>query len=885
MIRRGLERAALALIPRDWRDGVGRDLAEESARPSLRFTVRAAAIGLRLHAARARDGAALPRGKIMHDFGRDLRLALRSVLRHPTYSIAVIATLAVGIGANTAIFSVFNWILFRPMPGVDRPDELATVRFVPPSAPGARLVVSYRDVADLRDRMPALADLAASSALSMNVVFAGGTEAERLDGEIVTANYFDVLGVRPQNGRRFRPDEERPGSSSPAAIISDSLWRRRFASASNAVGSQMSINGYAFTVVGIVPKGFRGRSLIASTDLWVPTGTHVYVMPSSTDLLTNRRRTLFIDAIGRLHPGASIEQASQQAAAVAAAIPDFGGRRPTSRGPAVAPVLFPGIGHDVYAYERLAAVWRLLAGAVGLVLLLACANAANLLLARALARRREIAVYQAIGASPLRIVRQEVTEGVVLALLSGGAGLAIARTLTWVFDGMRIVSYLPAVGGVEIDWRVGMFTLTIAIMTGVLFSLAPAFLSSRIDLHASLKDGITGSRRGRGRVRAALVTAQVAICVLLLVSAGLFMRTLRNVRALDLGLDLRGLVTFSADPTKLGYDVARARRYFDTLLERLQAAPNIQGAAFGWRTPYSFMASGTSFTRVGTPDVVSHDAETNTVSPGYFGTLGVPVVAGRDFTDAEYRAEPGDAAGAVIVSRRLARETFPAGDAVGSRIALQYPKGKIVEIVGVVGDVRGRPVTNDPEPFIYMPGTIVWGSVNVRSSMPFAVTAAAIRQVARGIEPALPPYDIEPMSAAVDRVISEQRLLARLSMLFAAVAALLAAVGIYGMMAGAVAERRREFGIRLALGARAPRVLALALRGTLTVATAGVAAGLVGSLAIGKAVASRLYGVTPSDPVTLAAVAAGLVGLALAASFLPAFRASRADPVQSLRAE
>jgi predicted permease len=816
---------------------------------------------------------------ILRAIVRDLRHAVRGAIRRPAYSVPVIATLAIGIGANTAIFSVFNWILFRPVPGVARPGELVTIRFVPPSASGARFFVSYRDIADLRSGMPALSGLAAAAPLSMNVRFENAAEPERVEGEVVTANFFDVLDASPREGRRFHADEERPGSLTPAAIISDALSRRILGHES-PLGRPLTINGRPFTIVGVMPESFHGPSLLAPAQLWVPIGAHRSALPSEgADLLTNRRRSLFLEAIGRLRPDASIAQARDQAAAVGASV-NLTGRDPArSR---IVPQLAHGLGLDPFTGERLRTVWRLLTVAVGLVLLLACANAANLLLARCVARRREIAVCQAIGASRARLIREQFTEGVVLAFGAGAAGLALAQGLLSAFDGMRIVNFLPAVAGVRMDWRVALFAASVAVATGILFSLAPAIVASRVDLQGSLKDGGTASRFGGGRLRAAMVVIQVAIGLVILVGAGLFGRTLHNIRTLDLGVELDGLSTFSADPTRIGYDETRARRYFTEMLERLRSTPGITSAAFAWRLPYSFIGSDTSFTRADATG--AHGAETNNISPGYFLTLGVPLLAGRDFTDADVRQET-DRNGVVIVSQKLAREVFPAGNALGSRLVLKYPQGKVVEIVGVVGDVRQRPVTNEPEPYMYRPGQSVWGSVAVRSTRPFADTAAAVRAVARQIDPSLPPYDLEPMAAGLDRVIAEQRLMARLSAVFAITAALLAAIGIYGMMAGVVAERRREFGIRLALGAPPLAVLNAVLASAVRIGFAGVVIGLAIAALATRAVESRLYSVGRFDPLTLSVACAGLLALVIAASLLPARRAMRVDPMRSLRVD
>lgn len=819
----------------------------------------------------------------MRDFTRDLRYAVRASWRRPGYALAVIATLAVGIGANTAIYSVFNWILFRPIPGIERPEELVTIRFLRQSA-DARFFVSYRDVADLRG-LEALSGLSASASQSMNVVFSPGAEPERIDGEIVMADYFDVLGVRMREGRRFVREEEQPGASAPAAIISDALRRRAFAGVPDVVGRQIWINDQPFSIVGVTPPGFHGRSLVATAQIWVPTGTHMHVMPTRPALLTNRRETLFLEAIGRLAPGATPARAQDQARARAAAIADFGGRPATSTRPGISPTLFDGIGLERSATDRLATMWRLLASAVGLILLLACANAANLLLARAIGRQRETAVQQAIGASRFRLIRQQLAEGLVLSLAAAAAGLLIAVALVWAFEGMRIVSYLPALEGVRLDARVVGFALLVAVATAMLFSVAPAIASSRVDLQSTFKDGLTSSRRGSGRLRSSLVVIQVAVCVLLVVGAGLFARTLHNLREIDLGVELDGVVTFSADPTQAGLGGDRAHAYFSGLLERLRAAPGITSAAYVFSPPYSNMLGDTSFRRIGSPDQTEYDADNTHISPGYFAALGIPLIAGRDFTDADLRQTTDATGDVVIVSERLAHQVFPDGGAVGSRLALSYPKGKVVEIVGVAGNVRRRPITNEPEPYMYSPSLGSWGTVAVRSSLPFAQTAAIIRTAAREQHASLPPFDIERMSAGVDRLLSEQRLLARFSMLFAAVAAILAAVGIYGMLACAVGERMREFGIRLALGAHAPQLLRQVLFSAGRITSIGITAGLVGAYLTTRTLESRLFGLKASDPSTLIATCGVLLGIAIIASIGPAVRATKADPIQAIRSE
>ena len=823
----------------------------------------------------------------MQDFGRDIASAIRGIARRPGYAFAIIATLAVGIGANTAIFSVFNWILLRPLPGVANPAELVTIRFQTPKNPG-HYFVPYLDYAELRDKVGSFAGTAASLDLDVNLATSPGEDGTRGDIELVTTNYLSVLGTAPTVGRDFLPSEELVASGPPPAIISHEMWQRRFDGASEILGRNLLIDGRAFTIVGVAPRGFQGGSLLTSTEAWVPVGAFKSVLPHyDADTLTARRGTLLGGAFARLRPGVSVAEAQAEAKAVADSSTEFATRGPKKNKMSLRPVLYAGLGHDVMAQDRLTTIFNLLMGAVGLILLLACANAANLLLARTTARRREIAVCQAIGASRLRIVRQQLAEGLVLSVAAGAAGLALAAWLTSLFNGMKILVFLPAVEEVSIDWRVCAFALAASVITGLAFSVVPAITGSRVDLQTSLKDGLTSSRRGKGLLRGGLVALQVTVSVLLLVAAGLFVRTLQNIRALDLGLDPNGVVGFAIDPSRLGYEPARSQRTLAEILARLRSTPGVRDAAFTWMTPFGHGRSELSFALPQTADMTV-DTAVGIVSPGYFRAMGIPLLAGRDFSEGEFGRRT-DTRGLVILGDAAARRLFPNGGAVGSRLRVSFPPQMEVEVIGVVGDVRGRPVTSDPELFVYEPAgqrwPAVWGTIVVRSNLPAAQTASAVRDVVKGIDPAFSPPRVESFAEIIDGVLSEQRLFARFSGLFAAVAALLAGIGIYAMMAGAVAERRKEFGIRLALGASHTNVARLVLRQGVLLGGLGIVAGLAGAAALRRLVESRLFGVGSADPLTLGSAALAIVALCAVASLVPALRAARVDPVRSHRVE
>ena len=881
MSDRWLRRIARRIVPPDWREDVGRDLAEDLG-DGVRADLNLLAIGLRLRGSRAVDVlGTLHLKRIrnpMRDMTRDLRLAIRHAVRQPLYSLAVIATLAIGIGSTTAIYSMFNWILFRPLPGAARPDELVTMRFQSKQR-NANFWVAYRDYADLRDGMQSVTALAGSAHVKMDVSVGG--DPRRLDGEVVTTNYLSMFGVRPIAGRDFLPAEERPGTHEPAAIISRRYWQQAFGGEESAVGRILTIDGRRFTIAGIAPAGFQGRSLVTVTDVWIPVGAYPTLQPQQKDLLTSRRATLFGDAFARLRPGVTVEQAEAEAQAIVANTPEWALRTPTAKRTNIGPVLAAGIGVESFSQPRLRTVFGLLMGAVTLLLLLACANAANLLLARVMARRRELAVAHAIGASRFRIARQHLVEGAVLAVSAGVAGLAIAQALLWLFDGMAIIASVPAVTGVGIDGRVLAFSLAASLVTGVVFAVAPAVAGSRVDLQSALKDGVTATKSGRQWLRGSLVTLQVTISIVLLIAGGLFVRTLQNIRALDVGFKPDGLISFSVNPGRYGYDDTRSQAYFDTLLRRLAETPGIDRAAFSWTTSFTPNRADTAFVVDGRAEPVP--APTTFVSRGFFDTMGLRLAQGRDFTDQEIR-EASETASAVIVSRRLATKLFPEGSVIGRQVTLMYPKGKVVQIVGIADDVRGRRLTAEPEGFAYFPEPRPeWGTVQVRSRLPDAAAIAVIRDAARAVDPLVMPADLERFDAAIDRALSEERLFARLTMLFAVIAALIAGIGIFGMTAGAVTERRHEFGIRVALGASARSVFGLVLRHALLLAAVGAVLGVAGAAALRKLIESRLYGVAAFDPLTVAAAVVALLAVAVVAGLIPGVRATRVNPVRSLR--
>ena len=797
---------------------------------------------------------------------QDLKYAIRGIVKRPAFAALVVATLALGIGANTAMFSVVHSVLLRPLP-YERPDAL--VYMYGGFKQNSQAMVSPPDYLDYRDRNSVFSSLAGRTVYGTAII-TGSDEPERVQSSIATANFFSTLGVKPYRGRVFLPEEERGDHA--VAIFSYGLWQRRYAGDARIIGTTIPIDGRPHTVIGIMPP-VLDRTM--DVQIWRP-------IPFGLDEMSVRRFH-FLRLVGRLKPGVTIAQAQRHMDAIAR---DLAAQYPENESWHLNLVPY----RDV-VIGGVRPVLLVLLGAVGVVLLIACGNVASLLLARASARSGEMAVRTALGAGRSRLVRQLLTESLLLGVTAGIAGLVLGHYLLVavraVGDGM-----LPRLAEVEIDGTVLAFTFGVSLLTSLVFGAAPALHAARSDVAAMMKSlGKASTTRSAVSTRDVLVVVQVALSFVLLIGAGLLVRSLWRLQDVQTGFDPSRLVAASVSLPQTKYKTRDAEvRFWDQVFERVRAIPGVESVAA--TTLFPLRGGGDTYFYIeGQPPATDADRMNATpaiATEDYFTTMRIPLIAGRVFN----AADRSDGAGVMIVSDALARRLFPGASALGKRLVVDFGKPFVGEIVGVVGDVRIYGQANDAPEMMYFTGrqpNAGWGmgfgnlATRVRGD-PDAIVSQ-LRAVVRSLDPDVPLSAIQTVESILYDSVAAPRFRTQLLVGFAAVALILAVVGLYGMLAYSVTQRSREMGIRMALGARPTAVFRMVVRQGMMLVVVGIVLGVIGAIAATRLLAAQLFAVTPRDPAVFVVVATALTMAGLAACIVPARRATKADPIAALRLE
>ena len=817
---------------------------------------------------------------------QDVRFAIRSAMRNPALTSVIVISLALGIGANTTIFTLINAVFLRPLP-VSDPARLAQVFTVMPKS-AAYLPLSLANYRDFCDNVPEFSGLAAYQGIGANLV--GGTEPVGTGGQLVTGNYFQVLGVDATLGRTFTPEEDTTLGASPVIVISAGLWKRAFASDPDVVGRTVTLNGFKFTVVGIMPAAFKGLQTLGNVDFWVPLAMHEQLVTGETArTFYTARNSLVFQVVGRLQPGVSLERARQAIKTMAKRLEEQYPTENEGRSVEVFPLTEAALG--VGGRNDLVRSGGLLLAATGLVLLIACGNVASLLLARAMERRKEIAVRLSLGAPRWRLIRQLLAESGVLAVLGGSAGILLAdfgRDLLWSFrpTGMR-GDFLD----LSLEPRVLWFTVALSLVTGILFGLIPAIQGSRLDLVSAIKSQTEAPSRG-GRwtlgldLRDALVTGQVAVSLVALIGAGLFLRSLQEAQRLNPGFRTEGLAVMFVNAGAQGYSPERGMQFYRDTVERVRQLSGVQSASWGEAVP---QFSGQAVSRRLFPEGRELPQELrslfvpfNGIWPGYFATVGIPILKGRDFSEADREGTELVA----IVNETTARMFWPGEDAVGKRFKHRLNPNAYT-VVGVARDAKYGGLRSATPPHLYYAALQYYTpamTLAVRTSGDPQTVLPAVRQVIRQLDATMPLPTALTMGEVLRGNLWTARLGAMLLAVFGLLAVTLTTVGVYGVMAYSVTQRTHEIGIRMALGAAHADVMRMVLRHGLKLTILGGAIGLAAALGVTQLIASLLY-VSPTDGLTFAAISALLAAAAMVASLLPARRAARVDPLTALRGE
>jgi macrolide transport system ATP-binding/permease protein len=805
----------------------------------------------------------------------DLRYAFRLLIKSPGFTTVAVLSLALGIGANTAIFSLINAVMLRPIP-VEEPARLASV-FTTDQRNAGNLPLSHLNYKDLRAQNEVFTDMAAFAFAQVN--WSTGSESEQVLLQVVSGSYFDVLGAQPVIGRGFLPEED--VKATPVIVLSQGFWERNLGKDASIVGRTLTLNRTPFTVVGIAPENFTGTFLGANPGGWVPMSMHDVVQPNFD--WYEQRRGLFLFPFGRLRPGVSVEQAAANLRTVFAQLEQAYPVDNKGRSAGAVPLLEARLNPNGQGGAPILQLSVILMTVVGIVLLIACANIANLLLARATRRRKEIAVRLALGAERVRLVRQLLTESLVLAIVGAALGTLLAY---WLLDWLVAADLdlpIPVGEGITIDGRVLAFTGLLTVVTGILFGLAPALQSSRADVVPVLKNetGPAGTNqrglRGLLSLRQGLVVAQVAMSLLSLVAAGLFLRSLADAQATDTGFETSGVLVMNVNLGREGYTPERGQLFYEQVAENVAGLPGVKAAAVAQNPP---LAGG--FLRSVFPegqDTTTQDrilVQVNSVSVGYFEAIGIPLLRGRAFA----RTDTTGAPLVVVINETMAERFWPGQDALGKRFKF-FGDQDFTTVVGIARNSKYNGVAEDPIPFIYQPLLQNYtpnAALHVRGDGNASSLAGGVRRTVLEIDPTLSVFNIRTLEEQVSESLAPLRVNVIMLTTFGLLALALASMGLYGVASYAVTQRTREIGVRMALGAQPSTVLRLVLgRGLLLVAI-----GIAVSSTVG---ADLLPNISVRDPITLSGTAALLTIVALIANYIPARRATRIDPLLALRAE
>jgi predicted permease len=859
---------------------------------------------------------------------RDLRYAWRGLVRSPVFTLVALLSIALGIGANTAIFTLVDRVLLRRLP-VPNPDELVLFTqlgshygnnngsnassfpmyedfreaFVDPAVSPAlpRVSLPY----DVRSSGPLFSGVFCRFGLAMNIGFNGNTE--RVPGEIVSGTYFSVLGVGAAIGRVISPEDDMVRAGHPVAVLSHEYWRNRFGADPGVIGQSITVNGHPFTIIGVSAAGFDGIDIGNAPSVRVPMMMAPVVRPGVDEL--GNRRTRWVNVFARLEPETTAEQAKAALQPYFRSLRENETREPAFRNASAftreeflkgtIDLLPAAQGRSAIRNQLRQPLW-LLMGIVAGVLLIACANVASLLIARAASRQKEMAVRLAIGAGRGRIVRQLLAESLLLSMLGGALGLLVASWTAGFLLGFLPTSETPHVISASLDGRVLAFAFVLTLVTGLLFGLIPALRATKPSIAPTLKDQAGAVVGGGVRIRKGLVIAQVTLSVLLLVGAGLFIRSLRNLHQIDLGIRPESLVAFNVSPAISGYPAVKAKQFYQQVADRLQAQGGVESVAFALMGLLDGSQWDSTITIEGYAAKPGENMSPycNAVSPGYFKTVGIPLVLGRDFDerDAVWSEVPIDPDkpppySVAIVNESFVKHYFGGANPIGRHIGFGNDVGTPtpIEIIGVVKDAKYTGVRAEvPRQvfFAFLQNNFAGSaSVYVRSAQDPAAAFGAARRTVQALDAGIPLYNLRTLERQIERSLLNERLIATLATAFSMLATLLAVIGLYGVMAYTVARRTREIGVRMALGAVSGDVMWLVMREVVLLVGCGIVLGLVGAWSLSRLVSSQLYGITPNDPVTVAGAALSLALVALLAGYLPARRATRVNPVRALRYE